>query len=102
MVEVVKKSKKEDKMRLSTKALALTAGILWALVILLTGITNLIWSGYGEAFLQMMASLYPGYDATRSIGDVIVGALYALVDGIVCGFIFAWVYNLFAGKRGTA
>ena len=89
-------------MKLNLKALALTAGILWALVILTTGIANLIWPGYGETFLKAMASLYPGYKAERYIGDVIVGSLYALVDGAFCGLVFGWVYNLFAGRGSTA
>ena len=86
-------------MRLNLQALALTAGILWGTVVFLTGITNLIWEGYGDAFLRIMASLYPGYDADRSFGDILVGTLYALVDGAVCGFVFGWLYNLFAGKN---
>ena len=88
-------------MKLNLKALVLTAGILWALAILLTSVANLIWSGYGVAFLQAMASVYPGYHASRSIGDVIVGTLYALVDGAICGLVFGWLYNLFVGKKET-
>jgi hypothetical protein len=87
-------------MRLSLKALALTAGILWALALLMTGVCNLIWPGYGEAFLKLMASVYPGYHATSSVGDLIVGTLYALIDGAICGLLFAWLYNFFLG-RGT-
>jgi hypothetical protein len=49
-----------------------------------------------------MASIYPGYHATRSIGDVVVGTLYALFDGAVCGLFFGWIYNLFIGKRAAA
>ena len=86
-------------MKLNVRALAFTAGILWALVILLTGIANIIWSGYGDAFLKIIASLYPGYNADRSFVDVIVGTLYALVDGTVCGLVFGWVYNLFVGSN---
>ncbi len=88
-------------MRLNLKAITLTAGIIWALAIFLVGIINIIWSGYGNAFLQVIASLYPGFDAERSIGDVIVGTVYALVDGAACGFVFGWLYNLFVGKRST-
>ena len=89
-------------MKLNLKALALTAGILWASAILIAGIANLIWSGYGVGFLQIMASVYPGYHASRSIGDLIVGTLYALVDGAICGLVFGWLYNLFVNKRSTA
>ena len=89
-------------MKLNIKALALTAGILWALALLLVGAANLMWSGYGVAFIQLMASIYPGYHAAGSIGDLIVGILYALVDGAICGLVFAWLYNFLVGKRAAA
>jgi hypothetical protein len=89
-------------MKLNLKAFALSVGILWAVVVFLVGVLNLIWSGYGVAFLQLMASIYPGYDATSSIGAVIVGSLYALVDGAATGLFFCWLYNLFVRKEGTA
>lgn len=86
-------------MKLSLRALALTSGILWALALFLTGVTNLIWPGYGDAFLKVMASLYPGYHASGSIGNLIIGTLYALLDGVICGLVFGWLYNLFLGKE---
>jgi hypothetical protein len=43
------------------------------------GLANLIWPSYGQAFLNAMVSLYPGYDATASFGEVIVGTLYGVV-----------------------
>jgi ABC-type phosphate transport system permease subunit len=89
-------------MRFNIKALVLTAGILWALTVFLTGLANLIWSGYGSTFLQIAASIYPGYDASGSFVDLIVGTLYALIDGAVAGLVFGWVYNLFVGKLGTS
>jgi hypothetical protein len=89
-------------MKLNLKAFALTAGILWGAAMFLTGLANLIWSGYGVAFLQLMASLYPGYHADGTFVDLIVGVLYALVDGAVAGFVFGWLYNVFAGKATAA
>jgi TRAP-type mannitol/chloroaromatic compound transport system permease large subunit len=59
------------------------------------GLANLIWRGYGQQFLQTMASVYFGYHATRSIAEVIVGTLYGTVDGLVGGAVFAWLYNQF-------
>jgi hypothetical protein len=82
-------------MRLNLKALALAGGILWALALLITGAANLIWPGYGEAFLKMIASIYPGYHASRSLGDLIIGTLYALIDGAIGGLLLGWLYNLF-------
>ena len=83
-------------MKWSIKGLALASGILWGLAMLGMGLANLIWSGYGQQFLQTVASVYPGYNATRSIAEVIVGTLYGTVDGLVGGAIFAWLYNQFA------
>lgn len=84
-------------MRLDIKATALAMGILWGVAALLTGLVNILRPGYGSAFLQMLASIYPGYDATGSLGDVVTGVLYALVDGLLFGLIFAWLYNRFQG-----
>jgi hypothetical protein len=83
-------------MKLSIKGLALASGILWGLAMLGMGLANLIWSGYGQQFLQTVASVYSGYHATRSIAGVIVGTLYGTVDGLVGGAVLAWLYNQFA------
>ena len=84
-------------MKFSVKGMALTLGLVWGgLAMFLTGLANLIWSGYGQSFLEVMASVYPGYHATASFGQVIVGTLYGIVDGAVAGAVFAWVYNRFA------
>jgi len=89
-------------MKLNRNALALTAGILWGLATLLVGVPNLIWSGYGTQFLRLLASIYPGYHATGSVGDLIVGILYALVDGADCGWVFGSLYNLLVGRVSAA
>ena len=85
-------------MKLNVKALAFVAAVIWGiLAMLLTGLANLIWPNYGREFLQVMASVYPGYHATCSFGQVVIGTLYGLVDGAVGGAIFAWIYNSLAG-----
>ncbi len=85
-------------MKLNLKALTVTFAILWAGVLFVVGVANIVWSGYGMAFLQMMASIYPGYAASGSFGDVIVGSLYALVDGAIMGLILSGLYNFMAGR----
>ena len=82
-------------MRLNIRALGFGFGIVWGGAILFVGIANLIWPDYGVACLQLAASIYPGYDATGSVGQVIVGTLYGLLDGFVGGLIFGWLYNYF-------
>jgi hypothetical protein len=86
-------------MKLNLKALALSIAILWGFAVLIVGAANLIWPAYGVAFLQMIASVYPGYHANGSFGDLIVGVLYALVDALVGSLVFGWLYNSFAGRQ---
>jgi hypothetical protein len=85
-------------MRFSVTALALTAGVFWGAAILVVALANLIWPGYGRAFLDLAASIYPGYRPGSGLGSVIAGALYGLVDGAVAGAVFAWLYNLVARR----
>ncbi|UCG88108.1 MAG: hypothetical protein JSW71_06075 [Gemmatimonadota bacterium] len=85
-------------MDLNIKALAVVGAVLMGACLLLVGIANLIFPSYGVAFLDLMASLYPGYHGPDGFGSVIVGTLYAAVDGAVCGAILAWLYNLVAGR----
>jgi len=87
---------------LSVKGLALTVGILWGGCVLLVGLGNLIWPSYGVAFLEIARSLYPGYAHTAGFFGVIVGTLYALLDGAIVGAVFAWLYNKFRGASSTA
>jgi hypothetical protein len=85
-------------MKLNVKAFTIAAALIWGiLIMLLTGIANMIWPSYGRDFLQVMTSVYPGYHAARTVAGVIVGALYGLVDGAGCGLVVAWLYNRFAG-----
>ena len=84
-------------MKLDIKAMSITVGLIWGvLAMFLVGVANLIWPAYGRAFLEVMASIYPGYTATASFGQVILGTLYGLVDGAIAGAVFAWLYNRFA------
>jgi hypothetical protein len=86
---------KERAMKLCVKSLALASGILWAGCVFCVGVANLIWAGYGVQFLQWLSSFYPGYDADRHFGQVVIATLYALIDGLLGGAVFAWLYNRF-------
>jgi len=89
-------------MKFNIPALALTAGLIWGGAILAVGLANLAWPGYGRAFLDLMASIYPGYRPGTGIGSVVTGSLYALVDGSIGGVVFGWLYNLLARARTAA
>jgi hypothetical protein len=84
-------------MKLSIRALAIASALLWGGCLLFVGVLNLASASYGVGFLQMMSSVYPGFHASRTFGDVIAGTIYALVDGAICGLVFGWLYNAFAG-----
>jgi len=85
-------------MKFAIRPLTLTCAILWGGSVFLCGTANLLWPPYGETFLQLLDSIYPGYDASPSFSSVIIGALYAVLDGAVGGLIFGLLYNLLAGK----
>jgi hypothetical protein len=41
----------------------------------------------------MAASLYPGFAADGTVLDLLIGVVFAVVDGAFAGWMFAWVYN---------
>jgi len=86
-------------MKFKVIVLAITAGVFWGAAILLVSLANLIWPGYGVALLDVVASVYPGYQPGTGIGSVIVGTLYALVDGVVAGAIFAVLFNWVSNRH---
>ena len=89
-------------MKLSVKGLALASAVLWGATFLFVGAVNRYCSAqYGLAFLEVMDSVYPGYHAVSGLRSVLVGTLYAVVDGAIGGAVFAWLYNCFAGPKAA-
>jgi hypothetical protein len=80
-------------MRLNIIAFAVSVALVWAGALFLVGCANLIWPPYGRDFLDLAASIYPGYHVRPDFASVIIGTLYGLVDGGIGGAIFAWLYN---------
>ncbi len=90
-------------MKLYVKSTTVAVAVVWGGgAMLLTGVANLIWPDYGQAFLEMTASIYPGYQATASFGQVLIGTLYGVVDGAVVGAVFAWLYNFCASRLSAS
>lgn len=79
-------------------AFSLSFGLVWSGMILVLATANLIWPGYGRAVLDLAASIYPGYHPGPSIGSIVTGTLYGLVDGTIGGAVFAWLYNFLARR----
>jgi hypothetical protein len=87
-------------MKLAIRPLAITCAIVWGGTVLVSSLANLFWPPYAKEFLQMLASIYPGYTGEPTFGGVLNVTLYALLDGAVGGLIIAWLYNLLVGKCG--
>ena len=81
-------------MKFNVAAAAIAGGVGFAIAIGASGILNMIFDGYGKAFLDVMASVYPGYKATGTAGDLVIGCFYAATDGIIAGGGLALLYNI--------
>jgi len=86
-------------MKFNITALAVTAGLFWGAAMLLVSLANMIWPGYGVAFLDVISSVYPGYAAGAGVVSVVIGTVYAAIDGAIAGAIFAWLYNNVVGRN---
>ena len=82
-------------MKLNLKSDAIASAFLWGGGIFIVGLANMIWNDYGQSFLDLCSSVYPGYHVTHTIGSVISGTLYGTVNAFFAGLVFAWLYNRF-------
>lgn len=69
---------------------AVTGGIVWGAAMFLTTLAA-VYFNYGVALLNVMASIYPGYDI--SITGSLIGFIYGFFDVFVGVYIIAWVYS---------
>jgi hypothetical protein len=83
-------------MKLNVAALAASGSILWGSSVFMVALFNMAVPGYGVSFLNLVASLYPGYHVGAGIGALLIATAYALVDGAVGGALIAWLYNVVA------
>ena len=84
---------REVKVKMRVKAFALSVAGMWAACVLVVGLAHLFWPGYGGAFLDLVASIYPGFHPDDGLQGVMVGTIYAIVDGGIGGALLAWLYN---------
>jgi hypothetical protein len=89
-------------MRLNVIALSAAAGLFWGAGILIVAVANMIWPTYGGGLLELAASVYPGYHPAPTIGSIVTGTLYGVVDGAIAGAVFGWLYNVLLRRFGTA
>ena len=83
------------------KAITSASAILWGASMLVVGLINLAVPSYGTDFLRLMSSIYPGFHDSRTIGEVLLGTIYGVIDGAIMGFVFGLLYSWAAGKGGA-
>jgi hypothetical protein len=84
-------------MKLSPLAMGITLGLLLGGAILLVGLVAMAAPGYGAPVLGGLASIYPGFNNTGTLGDLLIGAIYITADGFFGGLVLIWLYNRVAG-----
>jgi hypothetical protein len=70
--------------------LGVSGGILWGGCMAISTILAL-YTGYLTPFLNIMSSVYPGYDISWM--GVLSGLIYGFVDAFVGFYLLAWLYN---------
>jgi hypothetical protein len=82
-------------MTLNIKACALACGLIWGVMLLLVTWWIILLDGStGE--VTWIGRIYRGYNI--SFTGSLIGFVWALVDGMIGGAIFAWLYNWIADK----
>jgi hypothetical protein len=82
-------------MKLDIKAFGLTLGLFWGVAVFTLTWWIIFFDGITYE-TTMLGRMYRGYNVSP-VGSII-GTAWALIDGFVCGVIFAWLYNTMAGR----
>jgi len=86
-------------MQLNVKAFAVTCGLIWGFGLCAITWWVILFDG-PSADPTFIARVYRGYSLTP-LGSLI-GLAWALVDGLIGGAVFAWLYNTLARRCASA
>lgn len=75
---------------LSAKGLGITLAIFWAVCVGWFVLMSLL--GIGNVPFDFIDQMYLGW-LEPTVGGLFLGMGLAVVDGLVAGLIFAWIYN---------
>jgi len=82
-------------MKLNVKAFALTAALIWGIGLFLITWWVIILEG-ASGTKTVLSVVYRGY--CISPAGSLVGLAWGLVDGLIAGAIFAWLYNFLVSR----
>lgn len=77
-------------MKLHALRLGIAVGIVWAIGVLCLGGAAIVFD-WGTPVVQLLESVYLGFSPT--LPGLLIGVLWAFVDGFIGGFLIGWVYN---------
>lgn len=80
-------------MRVNIKTMAGTLAAFVAILMFVVGLARLVSPEYGQTFVEVMDSLYPGYTGAATFTQLIYGSLYGALDGAIGGAVLGWLYN---------
>lgn len=75
-------------------ALAASLGCVWTIFVVFLGVAAAF--GWGEELVPIVSSIYVGFDTT--VLGVVIGSVWAFVDGVIGGALIAILYNFFLDK----
>ena len=82
-------------MKLNVKAFALTTALVWGFGLFFITWWVILFEG-ASGVKTIIGVVYRGYNIS-AIGSLI-GLAWGLVDGLIGGAIFAWLYNLITSR----
>jgi hypothetical protein len=82
-------------MKLNVKAFSITCGLIWGFAVLLYTWWIILFEGVSHD-ITWLGRIYRGYNI--SFSGSLIGFIWALVDGLILGVIFALLYNFLAGR----
>jgi hypothetical protein len=85
-------------MKINIKAFALTVGLFWGFGLLFITWWIILFEG-ASGDITIIGRVYRGYSI--SIAGSVIGFVWAFIDGIIGGAIFAWLYNFLSPKIKT-
>ena len=85
-------------MKLNVRAFALSCALVWGAGLFLMTWWIIAFDG-ATAEVTLIGKVYRGYTITP-LGSVI-GLIWGLMDGLIGGAIFAWLYNVLGSRRAS-
>jgi len=83
-------------MKINVRAFALSCGIIWGIGLFLITWWIILFGGMPNEPV-ILEHIYLGYHISPA--GSIIGLLWAFVDGLIGGGIFAWLYNRIASPK---